>query len=915
MPRSEKWSFATRSFARFALAGSAISLICAAPALAQAPVAFPADGTLAHSAIPSHYAIAIRPDPKALTFTGTFAIDIDVPQATDAVVLNAVQLKLGKADLVAAGGRVTPLTIGYDEKAETVQLAAPGPIAPGRYRIEGSYAGHIDTQADGLFALDYTGNDGKPTRALFTQFEPSYARQFAPMFDEPSYKATFDLSVVVPEDRLAISNMPIASEQPAGKGLKKVTFRTTPKMASYLLFFGAGDFERTAKMSGAGVEAGIVAPRGSGEQAQFALNELAGLIPYYNDYFGQAYPLPKIDNIAGPGQSEFFSAMENWGAVFTFQRDLLDDPKTTSPRSREFIAVAQAHEVAHQWFGDLVTMAWWDDLWLNEGFASWMENKAIDHFHPDWFELLTRVSGREAAMGLDAFRTTHPVVQHIRTVDEANQAFDAITYQKGEAVLAMLEAYAGEDTWRQGIRAYMAAHKFGNSHTADLWSAVEAAGATGLTTIATDFTTQPGIPLVRAGDAQCANGKTTLSLTQDEFTRDRVGEASTRRWHVPLLVSVGGAAPVRSIMAGGKATLTLDGCGPVVINAGQLGYYRSLYTPAALSGLTAAMPRLTPIDQMGLVADQLELGYAGYQPMGGALGLLAAVPGNANARVAELAVNRFEGLYDRLDGDAAGQAALTARAVALWKPRLDALGYDPRAGDTVPDALLRSRLVSALGHIGEPGVVAEARRRFAALDTDPHALDGALKQDWIGIIARNAGPAEWDKLERMAEASTSTVARSDLFAQLGAARDPALAQRALDLALTDKPGKTTSAAIIATVAGEHSELAFDFFRAHRDTVLGLLDASARTTYVERIAARADSEAMVGKLTDYEATLPDDAKKPVERALARLRNRLAIKARVARETVAWLKEGGLKEGGLKEGGLKEGGLKEAGLKTN
>jgi len=197
-------------------------------------------------------------------------------------------------------------------------------------------------------------------------------------------------------------------------------------------------------------------------------------------------------------------------------------------------------------------------------------------------------------------------------------------------------------------------------------------------------------------------------------------------------------------------------------------------------------------------------------------------------------------------------------------------------------------LVSALGHIGEPGVVAEARRRFAALDHDPHALDGALKQDWIGIIARNASPAEWDKLESLAQASTSTVDRSDLFAQLGAARDATLAQRALDLALTDKPGKTTSAAIIGSVAGEHSELAFDFFLAHRDTVLALLDASARTTYVERLAARADTVAMVGKLTAYEATLPDDAKKPVERALARLRNRLAVKDRVARETVAWLK---------------------------
>ncbi|WP_428332471.1 M1 family metallopeptidase [Novosphingobium sp.] len=882
----------TRAFAGLALAGSALSFGIAAHAQTPATVAFPTDGTLAHTAIPSHYTIAIRPDPRAMTFSGTFAIDVTVPQATDAIVLNAVSLKLGKTTLVGADGHAITLKPGYDDKDQSVKLAAPASIAPGTYRIEGSYTGKIGTQADGLFALDYTGNDGKPTRALFTQFEPSAARQFAPLFDEPSYKATFDLSVVVPADRLAVSNMPTAHEEPTGAGFKKVTFRTTPKMSSYLLFFGTGDFERATKMTTATnasgtVEAGIVSPRGSGEQAQFALNELAGLIPYYNGYFGVNYPLPKIDNIAGPGQSEFFSAMENWGAVFTFQRDLLDDPKTTSPRSREFIAVAQAHEVAHQWFGDLVTMAWWDDLWLNEGFASWMENKAIDHFHPDWFELLTRVSGREAAMGLDAFKTTHPVVQHIRTVDEANQAFDAITYQKGEATLAMLEAYAGEDTWRNGIRAYMAAHKFGNSHTADLWSAVEAAGATGLTTIATDFTTQPGIPLVRVGDQTCANGKTMVTVTQDEFSRDRVGEPSTKRWHVPLLVSVGGAAPVRSILADGKATLTLAGCGPVVINAGQLGYYRSLYTPKAQAALTQALPQLAPIDQMGLVADQFELAYAGYQPMGGALTMLAAVPNTANARVADLAAGRYNTLYDLFDGDAAGQAAVSARAVALWQPRMDALGYDPRPGDSLPDAVLRSSLVSTLGHVGDAAVVAEAHRRFAALDSNPHALDGPLKQAWLGIVSRNATPAEWDKLLKMALASTSTVERSDYFDQLGNARDIALAKRALDLALTDKPGKTTSPSVISSVALVHSELAFDFFVAHRDAVIAMLDASARTTFIERIAARANTEAMVGKLTAYEATVPDDAKKPVERALARLKNRLAVKARVTSETKAWL----------------------------
>ncbi len=889
-----------RVFSALALAGSALAL----PVYAQtAPLSFPADGTLPHTAIPSHYAIAIRPDAGALTFAGTFAIDIDVPGATDALVLNANDLVVYSARLIAEGGSATPLAIGYDATAETLRLGTGSAIAPGHYRIEGDYTGKIGTQADGLFALDYTGNDGKPTRALFTQFEPSAARQFAPMFDEPSYKATFDLSAVVPADRMAVSNMPIASEEPAGAGLKKVTFATTPKMASYLLFFGTGDFERMAKMTSAGVEAGIVAPKGSGEQARYALNELAGLIPYYNDYFGVNYPLPKIDNIAGPGQSEFFSAMENWGAVFTFQRDLLDDPRTTSPRSREFIESAQAHEVAHQWFGDLVTMAWWDDLWLNEGFASWMETKATDHFHPDWFATLSRVSGREAAMNLDAFRTTHPIVQHIRTVSETNQAFDAITYQKGEAVLAMLEAYAGADTWRAGIRAYMAAHKFGNSHTADLWNAVEAAGATGLTTIAADFTTQPGIPLVRVVDEQCLNGKTRLSLDQAEFTRDRVGEPSIRRWHVPLLVAVGNAAPARTIMTDGKAMLTLDGCGPVVINAGQLGYYRSLYTPEGLAELTGALPRLAPIDQRGLIADQLELAYAGYQPLARPLDLLVALPADANPRVVQEAVNRFDGLYTRLAGDRAGQKALAARAIALWQPRLAALGYDPRASDSLPDAGLRATLVAALGHMGEPGVVAEAHRRFAALGRHPHALDGGLKQVWLEIVARDATVAEWEKLEKMALASTSPVARSDLFQQLGAARDIALARRTLALALSDVPDKTFSAAMIAAVAEEHSDLAFDFFVVHRDAVIARIDSSGRTRYVESLVTQSSTPAMIGKLSAYAQALPADARNPVLSAISRLKNRLAVRDRVVRETDAWLRVAGLSAAGPSAAGPK------------
>lgn len=875
----------------FALCSTTLAAIPAraadtAPAPASDNALLPS--ALPRNARPTHYTVAITPDAAALTFKGTFGIDVEVLAATPTLIVNADLLTFGAVRLVPAQGAPVPLTVTLDKTAQTATFAASAPVAPGTYRIEGAYAGVIDTQAAGFFALDYKNAEGKDSRALFTQFEPPYARRFVPSFDEPIYKATFDVSATVPAGQMAVSNMPVKSEVPAGPGLKTVTFQTSPKMSSYLLFFGLGDFERLTKPAGPGVEAGIVSPRGTGEQARFALDELANLIPYYADYFGQPFPLPKIDTVAGPGQSQFFGAMENWGAIFTFARGLLDDPANTTPTSRTYIATTQGHEVAHMWFGDLVTMAWWDDLWLNEGFASWVETKATDHFHPDWFPLLDRIGGREEAMGLDAYRTTHPIVQKIRTVDETNNAFDSITYRKGEAVIAMLEAYAGEDVWRSGLRAYMAEHKFANSRSADLWRAIEQAGAKGLTDIALDFTTQPGIPLVRVGAATCARGQTQLTLTQEEFTRDRIGEPSAMRWRVPLLVAAGTGAPVRAMLEGGRAVVTVEGCGPVIINAGQLGYYRSLYMPAMVAGLAKALPKLKPIDQLGLLADQMELSQAGYQPMAAGLALLGAVPADANPLVASEAIGRFSELYNRFGEDKAGKAAVAARAIKAWKPRLDALGLVPRKDESLAVATLRSDLIAVLGKMGEPGVVAEARRQFALLDANPRAMDGPLKTTWQRMIARKASLAEWTKLETLAEAATSSVERANLFTLLAATEDKALAQKALDLSLTAKPGATTSAAMIAQVAVYHTGEAFDFYLANKDKVLSLVDASGRSRFLGRLTAEADTKALADRLAAYALTLTDEMRVPVEQSLSAIRDRLAANPRITRETRAWLR---------------------------
>ena len=462
---------------RFAISTVAALLLASSAgiALAQAPSSGPlpqsVTSNLPRNARPLHYRIDVRPNAEKMTFAGTASITLEVYQTTDTLKLNANDLTIASARLVPANGKGAgvALTAELDAKAEQVSFQAPRAIQPGTYRLDVVYTGRINTQANGLFALDYPDKrTSKTVRGLFTQFEAPDGRRFAPEFDEPAYKATFELSAVVPVNQMALSNTPIVRSEPAGAGFKRVHFAQTPKMSSYLLFFATGDFERISRKAANGVEVGVVAPSGTGEQGRFALDSLAALLPYYDDYFGQKFPLPKLDNVAGPGQSQFFGAMENWGAIFTFNRALLVDPAITSAARKQQIYETQAHETAHQWFGDLVTMAWWDDIWLNEGFASWMATKATDHFHPEWFPLLGRVGGRESAMALDSFKTTHPIVQHIRTVEEVNQAFDTITYDKGEAVISMLEAFAGEDVWRQGIRSYIAAHKFGNAKTEEL---------------------------------------------------------------------------------------------------------------------------------------------------------------------------------------------------------------------------------------------------------------------------------------------------------------------------------------------------------------------------------------------------------------------------------------------------------------
>lgn len=830
---------------------------------------------------PVHYDLAFTPDAENLTFTASVKIALDVTTPTKTITLQAADLAFAKAELAGYG----PAKVTVDAQAQTATFTFDKPVSKGAHVLAIDYSGKIYKQAAGLFALDYDTDQGKK-RALYTQFENSDARRFIPSWDEPFFKATYDVQVTVPTGQMAVGNMPVAKTQDLPGGKTRVTFATSPRMSTYLLFFGLGEFDRATTKVG-DVEMGVITKKGDLAKADFALKSAGPILQWYNDYFGAPYPLPKLDHIAAPGQSQFFSAMENWGAIFYFEYALLEDPAISTQNDRENIYTTVAHEMAHQWFGDLVTMSWWDDLWLNEGFASWMEGRATEHFHPEWNSQLGAVGGREYAMGLDSLATTHPVVQHVETVDQASQAFDGITYQKGEAVIRMLEAYVGPDAWRDGVRRYIKAHAHGSTQTDDLWKEVEAAAGKPITAIAHDFTLQPGIPLITVDAGACAAGKTPVTLTQGEFSRDRPGKTPLA-WRVPVSVQVVGSSMVaKTLIEGGKGALAVDGCGPVVVNAGQAGYFRTLYTPKAFAGVSAGFAGLPAIDQLGVISDAWALGLNGQQPVTDALDLVQATPADADPQVwgkVASVLSEVNGMYDSAPAD---RAAFRKLAVARLSPVFQKVGWTARPGEASPVATLRTTLIEKLGALGDPAVIAEARRRYAADKTDPTAVPGPLRKAILAVVGRSADAAAWNALREQAKAEKTPLIRDQLYAQLASAEDDALAAKALDLALTDEPGETLSADMISRVAILHPDMAFDFAVAHKDAVNGKVDSASASKFIPGLAKRSADPAMIDKVTAYaEANLPAGSRGEAGKAVASITDRIKARKAALPKITAW-----------------------------
>ena len=847
-----------------------LALTVSTPALAQ--------GQLPRTVLPVSYDIRVEPNAAAMTFTGSETIAIDVKQPTRTITLNAADLNVTSATF---DGRAAPFAL--DAKAQTLTVTLPTAATTGRHNLAFAWTGKINTSAAGLFAIDYPDGKGGSARMLATQFEAPDARRFAPMWDEPAFKAKFTLAAVAPAGQLAYSNMPAqVSDITGGKRLYR--FAESPVMSSYLLFLGMGDVERKTVMAGK-TEVGVITRRGVVDQGDYALEAAQKLLAYYEDYFGLPYPLPKLDMIAGPGSSQFFGAMENWGAIFYFEPILLFDPKRSTVSDKQRIYTVVAHEVAHQWFGNIVTMRWWDDLWLNEGFASWMEGKATDDLAPEWKLKQTLVATeREQALRLDATAATHPIIRKIETVDEISEAFDTITYQKGQAVITMLESVVGPDKFRDGVRSYMKRYQYANTETPQLWAEIAAASGRPVATFMDDFTRQGGVPLVSVSGVTCAAGKTAASLSQTRFGLDAPSKVATN-WRVPVTLAVLGGGETASTVSGSAAQPTsVAGCGTLVANPGKGGYYRVRYDAPAHAAIVRDFGRLALADQLGTLGDDLALGYSGDQDLGRWFGTVAAVRPDADPLVWQTLTTQLARVAGLYAGTPLGDA-VRARSLAVLAPALQRFGLQPKADDSPLVTNLRETLVGFLGGAGDRDVLAAARRYVAALKTDPNAIPAAIRSPMLASYAVNATPAEWDALLALARAETSPVVRNSYISLLGVARDQALANRALALVKSSDFTAPQRVDLLAAVASAHPELAFDFATTNAAMVNEMVEASSRSSFIVGLANGSNDPATIERVNAWVAK-NSASKAPADRTINAIRNRTTFADRLRPAVTAW-----------------------------
>jgi puromycin-sensitive aminopeptidase len=768
--------------------------------------------------IPSAYGLYFDPHPGTKSFTGAETIDIQVLKATRKIVLNSADITVSDAELKSSGAtKSQKLSIHAQPKFQVVTLESREPLAPGKYSVVLQFQGTLNDKLKGFFRERVTDSEGRIGWLCATQMEPTDARRMFPCFDEPAYKATFSISTSLNADESAVSNSPVLKEVTNYETRRKVvTFDMTPKMSTYLVALVIGHIVPSQPIMAAGVPIRVWCAPGKEKMTAYSRQFAAKVMEYYTKYFNIPYCAKKLDLVAIPDFPN--GAMENLGAC-TFREDLLlVDEKTISVEAKQQVALNVAHEMAHLWFGDLVTMQWWDDIWLNEAFAEWMSTKAVDLLEPAWQYRNQFTLEREQSMLSDSLRATQPIHAEIKDADQIDQVFDEITYEKGAAVLYMLEGFLGPDTFRDGIRTYLSGHELANATPENLWSALSSASGKNVSELMHSWVYLKGFPVVTVDSSK---PETTVSQKRFVFLEDSKEGASSSAWQIPLQVRSLEDANINAVhkivFSQKNGNLGTSQKAPYLVNAKGEGYFRVVYSPEDLKEMMAHLSKMTVLERASLLSDQFYLALAGQIPIKQYLDLTAYYKDESDPNVTSVICDQFTEMDLMIDSNARLPfAAFVRDRLAHAKKQFGWTATEDRS-DLVKRE--RAEVLLTLGTIGQDKDTIEQARKFADeyfTHEDSTAVESELYEPMLKIVAYNGNHQDFAKIRALWLRCKTPERKQSTLMALAMFQDPVLIEKTLKMCLSSAIEKQDAPLVMAAIMEGRAGrgLAWEFFRKH-----------------------------------------------------------------------------------------------------
>ncbi|KAF8431269.1 peptidase family M1-domain-containing protein [Terfezia claveryi] len=780
---------------------------------------------------PSHYNLSIyNLDTEKFTYNGTVDIDVVIQENTDSISLNSKELKLSNAS-IKLNSRLTIETtdFSHDVKSQVVKLSFPEQLPAGSSKavLTINFSGFLNNEMAGFYRSAYKNRDGKDDFMYSTQFESCDARRAFPCFDEPNLKATFGFNITIPENYTALSNMPESKSKTAGTGLKKVTFDTSPKMSTYLYAWACGEFDYVEtntqrKYNGKQLPVRVYTTKGLAGQGKFALDNAAKIVDYFSEIFDIEYPLPKVDLLAVHEFSH--GAMENWGLITYRTTAVLYNEATSDSRYKNRVAYVVAHELAHQWFGNLVTMDWWSELWLNEGFATWVGWLAVNHFYPEWDvwgQFVTE--SLQTAFQLDSLRGSHSIEVPVKNALDIDQIFDHISYLKGSSCIRMLSTHLGVDTFLKGVAAYLKEHAYGNATTEDLWHALGQASGEDVSGKMSNWIKVIGFPVLTVTEKP---GEIHIRQSRFLSTGDLKPEEDQTTWWVPLMITkqslTASVGDVSSLITKEVTIRGLD-TSHYKLNDGQNGFYRVNYSPERLAKLAEVKKSLSVSDRVGVIADAAAMAVAGLGSTTGLLSFLAGLEDEESYLVwAEIIEQLGKCRSVFAESSPEIEERLKKFTLYLVAPAVKKIGWEFKPGEDFLTGRLRALLISAAGSAGHSGIIAEARCRFKLYTSseDRSALHPNLRLAVFRIAVAEGGEEEFEAVVKEYLSTTTVDGREICLSALGRVRKLELIQKVLDFMLSDKvkaQDKHTPAIALASNHRARHAL-WDYIKAHWNTI-------------------------------------------------------------------------------------------------